>query len=69
MNFLKGIYNWARTDYREWPTRFTLEITAWFMSLGCSLYDAVKLFITLPDTVIEPVTVNPFVVILSASIY
>ena len=33
-------------------------------------YDAVKLFITLPDTVIEPVTVNPCVLlILSALMY
>ena len=37
MDFIRGIFNWARTDYREWPTRFTLEITAWLMSLGCSL--------------------------------
>lgn len=37
IEFFKGVYAWARRDYREWPTRFTLEITAWFMSLGCSL--------------------------------
>jgi hypothetical protein len=37
MKLFVGIYNWARKDFQEWPTRFTLEITAWFMSLGCSL--------------------------------
>lgn len=37
MGFLRGIYSWAKRDFQEWPTRFTLEITAWFMSLGCSL--------------------------------
>lgn len=37
MKLFAGIYNWARKDFQEWPTRFTLEITAWFMSLGCSL--------------------------------
>jgi hypothetical protein len=37
MNFLRGIFNWAKSDYQVWPTRFTLEIAAWLMSLGCSL--------------------------------
>jgi hypothetical protein len=37
MDVIKSIYSWAKNDYNEWPTRFTLEITAWFMSLGCSL--------------------------------
>lgn len=37
MGFIRGIYAWAKRDFQEWPTRFTLEITAWFMSLGCSL--------------------------------
>ena len=37
MGCVQKIYNWARTDYREWPTRFSLEIAAWLMSLGCSL--------------------------------
>ena len=37
MKFLRGMYGWAKRDYQEWPARFTLEITAWLMSLGCSL--------------------------------
>jgi hypothetical protein len=32
-----NIFEWARRDYKEWPVRFILEITAWFMSLGCSI--------------------------------
>ena len=36
-NTFVNVYNWAKSDYKEWPTRFVLEITAWFMSLGCSL--------------------------------
>jgi hypothetical protein len=36
-NAIANIVNWAKGDYREWPTRFVLEITAWLMSLGCSL--------------------------------
>ena len=36
-NTFINVYNWARRDYKEWPARFTLEITAWFMSVGCSL--------------------------------
>jgi hypothetical protein len=36
-NTFINMYNWAKTDYKEWPLRFTLEIAAWFMSLACSL--------------------------------
>jgi hypothetical protein len=45
MNFIKGIYSWANRDYREYPLRFILEITAWFMSIGC----AVWMGLTLPN--------------------
>lgn len=33
----KGIYRWAKNDFQTWPTRFVLEITAWFLSIACSL--------------------------------
>jgi len=36
-NTISNIYNWAKGDYKEWPARFVLEITAWLMSLGCSI--------------------------------
>ena len=45
MEFIKGIYTWANQDYREYPLRFILEITAWFMSIGC----AVWMGLTLPN--------------------
>jgi hypothetical protein len=37
-------YRWAQADFRAWPTRFVLEITAWFLSIGC----AVTMALTLP---------------------
>lgn len=36
-NTVSNIYNWAKRDFREWPLRFVLEISAWLMSIGCSL--------------------------------
>jgi hypothetical protein len=35
-NTLIDIYQWARRDYQTWPLRFILEISAWFMSIGCA---------------------------------
>jgi hypothetical protein len=37
MNFIQGIYQWAKHDFHEWPLRFILEITAWFLSIACSV--------------------------------
>ena len=39
-NTVIGIYNWAKEDFKEWPLRFILEISAWFMSVGCAIYMA-----------------------------
>lgn len=36
-NFLSGVYAWAKKDYHEWPFRFVLEITAWILSIACSI--------------------------------
>lgn len=36
-NFLTGVYAWAKKDFHEWPLRFVLEITAWFLSIACSV--------------------------------
>jgi hypothetical protein len=38
-------YQWARQDFQVWPTRFVLEITAWFLSIGC----AITMAMTLPS--------------------
>jgi hypothetical protein len=35
-NLLKGIANWIREDWQSNPVRCALEITAWFLSIGCS---------------------------------
>ena len=37
-NTVKSIYEWAKQDYIEWPFRFILEITAWFMSIVCAIW-------------------------------
>lgn len=44
-NFLSGVYNWAKHDFHEWPLRFVLEITAWFLSIACS----VTMALTVPN--------------------
>lgn len=44
-NTVAGIYTWAKNDFKEWPLRFVLEISAWFMSIGC----AIAMAATLPN--------------------
>ena len=44
-NSILDVYRWAERDFRDWPLRFILEITAWFMSIGC----AVWMGLTLPN--------------------
>jgi hypothetical protein len=36
--FVKNSYEWAKRDYQEWPLRFVLEITAWFLSICCTIW-------------------------------
>jgi hypothetical protein len=31
------ILQWIRNDYRAYPLRFIVEITAWAVSIGCSV--------------------------------
>jgi hypothetical protein len=42
MKFIKNAtldtYKWAERDFKEWPLRFVLEITAWFMSISCTIW-------------------------------
>jgi hypothetical protein len=40
-----NVFNWAKNDFKAWPARFVLEISAWFMSIGC----AVTMAATLPS--------------------
>ena len=44
-NTIIGIYNWAREDFKEWPLRFVLEISAWLMSILCAIW----MGLTLPN--------------------
>jgi len=44
-NTFINIYNWAKNDFKEWPLRFLLEISAWILSIGCS----VTMAITVPN--------------------
>jgi hypothetical protein len=37
-DFLEKSYKWAKQDYHEWPLRFVLEITAWFLSIFCTIW-------------------------------
>lgn len=37
-NTFLNIYNWAKKDFKEWPLRFALEITAWAMSIICAAW-------------------------------
>lgn len=37
MTFVKNTYMWAKQDFQEWPMRFVLEITAWFLSIACAI--------------------------------
>ena len=35
---INSTITWIRTDYREYPLRFVLELTAWFMSITCTVW-------------------------------
>ena len=34
---LSGIINWIKDDYSTNPFRFVVEVTAWAISIGCSI--------------------------------
>ena len=36
-DLLLSIGNWIKDDYRTHPFRFAVEITAWVISIGCSI--------------------------------
>ena len=53
---------WIQEDFRSWPLRFSLEVTAWALSIGCSLVMAA----TVPDPPL--IWIYPFF-ILGCAIY
>ena len=40
-NILIGIVDWIRDDWNSHPFRFIIELTAWVISIGCSITMAV----------------------------
>ena len=53
---------WIREDFQSWPMRFSLEVLAWAISIGCSLVMAA----TVPDPPL--IWIYPFF-ILGCAIY
>jgi hypothetical protein len=37
-NMIENTITWVKQDYRENPMRFCLELFAWFMSIGCTIW-------------------------------
>jgi hypothetical protein len=35
---IQNTIQWIKQDYREYPLRFCLELLAWFMSIGCTIW-------------------------------
>ena len=44
-DILAGIFDWIKDDFRSHPVRFSLELLAWALSIGCSIAMAA----TVPD--------------------
>jgi len=34
--YFNSTWHFAKTDFKEWPLRFCLELFAWCLSIGCS---------------------------------
>jgi len=41
-----SVYRFAERDFRSWPLRFIIEVTAWAISIGLAIFMA----ITLPNS-------------------
>lgn len=41
LDLLKPTFDWIRDDYRTHPFRFSVELLAWILSIGCSIAMAV----------------------------
>jgi len=44
-NHLINIINWIQNDYKTYPLRFIVEVTAWALSIGC----ATTMALTVPN--------------------
>lgn len=45
MHFVKDTLDWIKNDWRSYPLRFIVELTAWTLSIGC----AVAMALTVPN--------------------
>lgn len=43
-DIITNIFKWIKDDYRAYPVRFVVEVTAWALSIGC----AVTMALTVP---------------------
>lgn len=41
INFVYGIFDWIKDDWKSNPFRFCIEVVAWAISIGCALTMAV----------------------------
>ena len=37
ISIVLGIIGFIKADFKAWPLRFTLEVSAWLASIGCSI--------------------------------
>lgn len=37
LDLLKPTFDWIKSDYRSHPVRFIIELSAWLLSIGCSI--------------------------------
>jgi hypothetical protein len=40
-NIVYGIFSWIRDDFKSHPFRFTIELVAWAISIGCAFTMAI----------------------------
>lgn len=37
LDLFKPTFDWIKSDFRSYPARFTIELLAWLLSIGCSI--------------------------------
>ena len=57
IDLFKPTFDWIRDDYRTYPWRFIVELTAWAISIGCSITMALTVP-TPPLLVLYPVWIT-----------
>jgi hypothetical protein len=57
IDLFKPTFDWIRDDYRTHPLRFSIELIAWAISIGCSITMAVTVP-TPPLIVLYPIWIS-----------